>query len=514
MKKILTLILLAALLNIPILVTTSLSIDEGGDGGFQDAPWPMFSHDAQHTGKSPYDTTINTGREIWRFEIPGGITSSPSIGKDGVIYVGAKTGLSDNFYAINPDGTLKWSFKAGNWVRSSPAIDDHGIVYFGSNDCNLYALDQNGTELWKCWIGTFPVSSPVIGEDGTIYMASCSNKLSAVNPNGTKKWEFETGDSIYCSPALDNNGVIYIGSNDHYLYALYPNGTLKWRYKTENYVQSAPAIDNEGVIYVGSWDNYLYAILPNGTLKWKLKTGDSIDNSSPAIGNDGTIYVGSYDGFVYAINREGTLKWKYPTGDSIISSPALDKNDILFIGSMDGKIYAINPDGTEKWTKKVLSSKQYQFRYISSSPAIGPDGTVYIGSWFGSEEPSWGYLHAIRNGYDKGIEIGRPKNGYLYIFNREIIKSQSSIPTIIGKITIEPEIISQENIEAVEFFVNYEHKYTDYSAPFEWVWNEKHNINEYLRHDQISVRAYYNDGDKVGSDMRTIKMFNPFGEDG
>ena len=45
--------------------------------------------------------------------------SSPAIGSDGTIYVGA---LDDNLYAINPDGSKKWEFKTGLHVYSSPAI--------------------------------------------------------------------------------------------------------------------------------------------------------------------------------------------------------------------------------------------------------------------------------------------------------------------------------------------------------------------------------------------------------
>ncbi|RLF57395.1 MAG: hypothetical protein DRN37_06510, partial [Thermoplasmata archaeon] len=148
-----------------------------------------------------------------------------------------------------------------------------------------------------------------------------------------------------------------------------------------------------------------------------------------------------------------------------------------------------------------------------SSPAIGEDGTVYIGSWFGSEKPSWGYLHAIRDGMAKGIEIARPKQSYLYIFNREIMKLNG--PTkIIGGITIEPDIISEENVEKVEFYVDYEYKHTDSSPPFEWKWNERivgRNMRHLFETHEISAKAYYNDGDVVASHMKTVYIFNPFG---
>ena len=68
--------------------------------------------------------------------------SSPAIGSDGTIYVGA----NDNYlYAINPDGSRKWRFKTGDFVTSSPAIGSDGTIYVGSGDNYLYAINSDGS---------------------------------------------------------------------------------------------------------------------------------------------------------------------------------------------------------------------------------------------------------------------------------------------------------------------------------------------------------------------------------
>ena len=69
-----------------------------------DTPYPMFSHDVKHTGRSPYQgASVNeikwsnlTGGEIW---------SSPVVGADNTIYLSSTDG---NLFAFNPDGPLKW----------------------------------------------------------------------------------------------------------------------------------------------------------------------------------------------------------------------------------------------------------------------------------------------------------------------------------------------------------------------------------------------------------------------
>ena len=71
-------------------------------------------------------------------------------------------------------------------------------------------------------------------------------------------------------------------------------------------------------------------------------------------------------------NNNGTLKWKYPTGDCVDSSPAIGSDGTIYVGS--NGLYALNPDGTLKWK---YPTRGY---VINSSPAIGSDGTIYVGS--------------------------------------------------------------------------------------------------------------------------------------
>ena len=59
------------------------------------------------------------------------------------------------------------------------------------------------------------------------------------------------------------------------------------------------------------------------------------------------------------------------------SSPAIGSDSTVYIGSGDGKLYAISAAGSELWTCQTGSC-------IDCSPTIGPDGSVYIGSYDGS----------------------------------------------------------------------------------------------------------------------------------
>ncbi|MDP6716694.1 MAG: PQQ-binding-like beta-propeller repeat protein, partial [SAR202 cluster bacterium] len=82
-----------------------------------DSVWPMFGHDRQRTGRSPF-TGPQTPEESWSFQASGDVFSSPAIGVEGTIYVGS---WDNSLYAINPDGSQSWSFQTGGAIWSSAA---------------------------------------------------------------------------------------------------------------------------------------------------------------------------------------------------------------------------------------------------------------------------------------------------------------------------------------------------------------------------------------------------------
>ncbi len=266
----------------------------------------------------------------------------------------------------SPDHDLKWEFEAEDRIYSTPVVGSDDMIYVGSYDGNLYALDSK---------------------------------------TGKLKWTFKTGFAIASSPAIGADGTIYLGSGDGKLYALDPHAAAddereKWSFATGDRIYSSPAIGKDGTIYVSSYDGWLYALDPNANdenrVRWSYKVGGETD-SSPAIGADGTVYIGSGEGFFYALdpNADDThrLKWSIELNMEwdglcwdepcpIYSSPAIGADGTIYVGSDDGYVYALDPDADDeeeriKWSYETWGA-------VSSSPAIGADGTVYVGSFDGT----------------------------------------------------------------------------------------------------------------------------------
>ena len=73
--------------------------------------------------------------------------------------------------------------------------------------------------------------------------------------------------------------------------------------------------------------------------------------------------------------KPGTILWEFVTGDEVDSYPAIGADGTVYVGSFDGKVYALDgKTGAIKWKFETGDG-------VNSSPAIGADGTIYVGSW-------------------------------------------------------------------------------------------------------------------------------------
>ena len=219
---------------------------------------------------------------------------------------------------------------------------------------------------------------PMLSHD-TVH--SGRSQYSTVNNTGKELWQIHGNfaGEVWSSAVIDKNGTIYFATLgvDHALYAMYPNGTIKWRYQAIAQIWSTPAIAEDGTIYSGEWggDSEFIAVSSNGKIKWTLEAGE---DNSPTIAPDGTIYFGSDNtsgkGPVYAINPDGTQKWVYITNYTVLGCPAIGSDGTIYIGSGDHYFYALYPNGTLRWRYQTGSD-------IKGSASIAPDGTIYVPSF-------------------------------------------------------------------------------------------------------------------------------------
>ena len=375
------------------------------------SPWPKFHHDQQNTGTVVNaNVASNPGTCLWVFP-PGGTDScsnalstpakgafaaSPVISGDGKrIYIGSADGT---LYALNTsDGTQlassDFSFSIAQPISSTALVARRAageVVFVGAGD-TFYGLTNTGAAqptYWPNAIGGSISASPSLVGDGTVCVDSPNGTFVGVCPNGVARFAVSTGGS-QSSPAQGPDGTLYFGANDRQLHAVQLNGTINWSFSAAGPVLAAPVFDTAtNSIYVADRAGRVFKVIAGGRLDASFAFGPvGPISSSPALAED-HLYFGSDDGNVYAIDKHtgnneitGQPDWVFPTGGAVLSSPAVATNpgspSMVVIGSDDGNVYFLQDNGTSVALVTVFSIGA---PVRSSSPAIGSDGTVYVGA--------------------------------------------------------------------------------------------------------------------------------------
>ncbi len=70
------------------------------------------------------------------------------------------------------------------------------------------------------------------------------------------------------------------------------------------------------------------------------------------------------------------LKWSFKAGSMLACSPAVGPDGTCYVGCRDRKLYAVGPDGALRWTLATAGP-------IDAAPSVLGDGTVVVGGYDG-----------------------------------------------------------------------------------------------------------------------------------
>ncbi len=193
-------------------------------------------------------------------------------------------------------------------------------------------------------------------------------------------WRYAAGGIVFASPVVGPDGTIYVGSAGSYLYAINPDGSTKWRYALPANADNDPVVATvstgsgpQTVVYVVA-NGVPYAIEDTGTPTLLWSNGFDPTLSGPLTLSGGDLYAGTTSGNLYEFDAAtGTLLHSYAVGSTIIDAPAVGPDGSVYFGSYNDSVYALSPSFTLKWSYTTGQP-------IESSPALGTNGTVYIGS--------------------------------------------------------------------------------------------------------------------------------------
>ena len=210
----------------------------------------------------------------------------------------------------------------------------------------------------------------------------------------------------------------FFGNSLHTGYAMV-NGptkaTLKWKFQLGSMQGGDPnsvVVSSDGIIYVAGAQE-IFALDKNGKEIWSKKYQGT---QGPTIGEDESIYFLAQDAII-ALDKNGNEKWKFQTKGNTAFGPTIGPDGTIYQGSWDGYFYALNKDGSLKWKYKTAGS-------ISYPASIDKNGIIYLGGGDAHSGPD-SYLYAfnpdgsLKWKYDtKALRVGTPaidSDGFIYI---------------------------------------------------------------------------------------------------
>jgi outer membrane protein assembly factor BamB len=358
-----------------------------------DSPWPMWRHDPQHTGRSPYQGPQD-GEYAWAanphpvYEL----TTTVLIGPDGTLYYHIAGHNGQYLVALNPNGSEKWSYQFDEGVEPAgraPVITADGTLWVGCDDLYLYAINPDGTLKDKFYVGVH-IYNLTIGIDGIFYFVThesgpLDGTLYSVNQDGSINWslKLDNGFSYAGTPVFSPDGfTLYVSGGLEGLYAISTDGELQWRVRDIGETVWCRIVDNQGNIYVIPGRQLMAGLIisynPDGSVRWTYPGAHPSSHNALTMDHNGFLYAVDYkEDCLISLDYFGNLRWKCPFPERYVYSDLTcdSEGSVYLINSTSQpSVFAVSSEGEIKWT---LSFPQGPIT-TDSEPTIGVDGHLYI----------------------------------------------------------------------------------------------------------------------------------------
>ncbi|HVS52537.1 MAG TPA: PQQ-binding-like beta-propeller repeat protein [Opitutaceae bacterium] len=307
--------------------------------------------------------------------------------------VGATTETGEPSLAgVTGGHSLWWTWTAS--ISGQVAIDTAGsdydttvAVYTGNTLPALALVAANDDD-------TGVTTSRVVinATAGTTYQIAVDGKNGATGQTFMNLGAIPANDSFASAELLSGNNVTVRASNQNATHETgEPNpagvaaGNSVW-YKwtaptTARFTLSVygTAVDTVAGVYLGSSVSSLSLVAANDDISSLDSDAQVSFNAAAGL----TYYFlidhnpdDSTSGGSFVLTLTDSL-WQFATGGEITSSPAVGSDGSIYFGSQDNYAYALNPDGSTKWS---LSRGGTGDEVDGSTPAVGADGNVYVES--------------------------------------------------------------------------------------------------------------------------------------
>lgn len=425
--------------------------------------WSGKNGDVLRTGASQHSapSALESG-PAWSWHAPGLdiVRAAPLIDADKNVFV---TTIGSGLYKFSEAGQLLWQAKFPADVPVVPAMLN-GTVFVVTKAGHVHAVDaETGKEIWKSAALCRDVGSDtaaVTAAESTVVVSVCTagdmgggHDIVALNAaDGSEKWRFKPVEMSYnFLGAVQDGKLVFAASTGHVYVLSLANGTQLWGRMSNHYIEEpsfstgGAVLGPNGVVYVTANTREIRDMLGQkpDTLHGRIVAFRLVDgwrlweadlpceaNSGPAVGrlgkdgggplsvvfgcgaNPGMPLASAHapqEGTVYAFDAEtGEQRWRHEMpvltvsgarGDSLLhmclpdsfSNPAIGGDGTAYIGFMDGSLIALRETGELEadGTQAVGVSSFDAEAAFQGSPGIAPGMLVAtpcngVHVWLGS----------------------------------------------------------------------------------------------------------------------------------
>jgi hypothetical protein len=316
------------------------------------------------------------------------------------------------FYSVDQNGIDNWVFETETYFANNvgPILGNDSTIFFGSRNSKIYALDFFGNEKWNVTGLPIGVQNFTISRDkfGNFYIP-ITDTIVIISYDGSSvrkiPWPGIYLRGIMFSPSGDT--IYFKDENRQFgsagaLKSSDLEGNINWSFNPGIINWGLPLIDNQNNIYVLGRDtllgeNFLFAVSPSGNLKWKYGIKGYNKLTAPTIDKNGNVLFHAfvngnreYQTAIISLDYFGNENWTTILdfeGDTfqnwIDHELVCDAEGKVYFGTSIASYFGcIDSDGTILWTLD-MGDLEYD-----SCPAIGSDGTLYIGAHISSTFPN------------------------------------------------------------------------------------------------------------------------------
>lgn len=183
-------------------------------------------------------------------------------------------------------------------------------------------------------------------------------------------WTFEAGAPIETAPAQLPDGTTVVGTLAGRVAAVTAEGRGDWSLDLHARIYGSPLIDR-GTIYLGADSGKLVAISSNGKIRWQLDTDGEADTAA-ALAPWGAILMAAGK-VLYAVRPGGNVLWRVKAQRKLYGSPAVGADGTVYVGSQDDRLYAVSREGKIRWSTNLGAD-------VDCAPSVDDDGTVVAGA--------------------------------------------------------------------------------------------------------------------------------------